>query len=156
MSMWNCIFPKYIQSRGVVITVRAPNKVDPGVDPLSGFEIGICCCLFYSSKQYKWQNNYWLARRLLCPSQTVCPIDCFWVSYQYTNHQPVGLAKTDIIFISLKTNLFTPWNSWQIAHLAINSIHSLHSIKTRSIYQLMCQNEFWHYCMKSGTLIFVI
>jgi hypothetical protein len=33
--------------------------------------------------------------------------------------------KVDLIIISLKINLFSPWYSWKIAELALNNNHSL-------------------------------
>ena len=33
--------------------------------------------------------------------------------------------KADLIIISLKINLFSPWYSWKIAELALNNNHSL-------------------------------
>ena len=33
--------------------------------------------------------------------------------------------KADLIIISLKINLFSPWYSWKIAELALNNCHSL-------------------------------
>ena len=35
------------------------------------------------------------------------------------------LYKADLIIISLKINLFSPWYSWKIAELALNNNHSL-------------------------------
>ena len=38
--------------------------------------------------------------------------------------------KADLIIISLKINLFSPWYSWKITELALNNNHSLFNIKT--------------------------
>ena len=41
--------------------------------------------------------------------------------------------KADLIIISLKINLFSPWYSWKIAELALNNNHSLtHSWRTKN------------------------
>jgi hypothetical protein len=39
--------------------------------------------------------------------------------------QRVGLEQVDLIIISLKINLLSPWYSWKIAELALNNNHSL-------------------------------
>jgi hypothetical protein len=40
--------------------------------------------------------------------------------------QPVLVYyKADLIIISLKINLFSPWYSWKLAELALNKNHSL-------------------------------
>jgi hypothetical protein len=38
--------------------------------------------------------------------------------------------KVDLIFISLKINLFSPWHSWKIAELALSNNHSLVELAT--------------------------
>jgi hypothetical protein len=43
-----------------------------------------------------------------------------------------SLYKLDLVIISLKINLFSPWYSWQIAELVINNNHAL----THSLTQL--------------------
>ena len=35
------------------------------------------------------------------------------------------LHKADLVVISLKINLFSPWYSWKIAELTLNNNHSL-------------------------------
>ena len=48
------------------------------------------------------------------------------VSYHYKNPtQCVGLEQSDLIIITLKINLFSPWHSLKIAELVLNSTHSL-------------------------------
>jgi hypothetical protein len=42
--------------------------------------------------------------------------------------------KADIINISLKINLFSPWYSWKSAELALNSNHPLTKLDTFCIY----------------------
>ena len=41
--------------------------------------------------------------------------------------------KVDLIIISLKINLFSPWYNWKIAELALNNNHSLTHNKERDI-----------------------
>jgi hypothetical protein len=42
----------------------------------------------------------------------------------------------DLIIISLKINLFSPWYSWNIAKLALNNNHSLASVHALYIYNV--------------------
>jgi hypothetical protein len=44
--------------------------------------------------------------------------------------------KVDLIIISLKINLFSPWYSWKIAELALNNNHSWKQRSTFVLYQL--------------------
>jgi len=48
-----------------------------------------------------------------------------WASTMQVQISVLVLNKTDLIIISLKINLFSPWYSWQIAELTLNNNHSL-------------------------------
>ena len=62
------------------------------------------------------------------PSGTAClSADCWfqWASTIKIQHRVLVLYKADLIIIALKINLFSPWYSWKITELALNSNHSL-------------------------------
>jgi hypothetical protein len=58
-----------------------------------------------------------------------CDLSTRGLLFQWTNtikNQPLVLVwyKADLIIISLKINLVSPWYSWKIAELALNNNHS--------------------------------
>jgi hypothetical protein len=66
----------------------------------------------------------------MCPSGATClPADLFqWTSTIKIQLSMLVLNKADLIIISLKINLFSPWYSWKIAELVFTTItHSLQS-----------------------------
>jgi hypothetical protein len=48
----------------------------------------------------------------------------------------------DIIIISSKCNLFSPWYGWKIAHLALNNNHSLIQNKSFPLMYTHTKNDF--------------
>ena len=79
----------------------------------------------------------WLRIRITCPSGATLSTRRLlfqWASTIKMQLSMLVLYKTDLIIISLKINLFSPWYSWQIAELAVNNNHSL----TLSCPRLYC------------------
>ena len=64
----------------------------------------------------------------MCLSGATClPTDCCFSELALWNPtQCVGLVQSDLINISLKINLFSPWYIWEIAELVLNNNHSLY------------------------------
>ena len=64
-----------------------------------------------------------MGRRIICSSGVtqLHPVYCF------SKFHPTVLLlfQGDIIIISLKCNVFSPWSSWNIPHLTLNNNHSL-------------------------------
>ena len=57
-------------------------------------------------------------------------ISICWLLFQWTSTIKIQLSvlvknKVDLIIISLKINLFSPWYSWKIAEFALSNNHSL-------------------------------
>jgi hypothetical protein len=63
----------------------------------------------------------------MCPSGVTClSMDFFqWDSTIKIQLGVLVKYKADLIIISLKINLFSPWYSWKIAELVLNNNHSL-------------------------------
>ena len=126
---------------GVMDSVLTSSAVDRGFEPRSGktkdYKIGICCfpskhaALRRKSKDRlarnqdnvsEWGDMY--IHRLL-PQ---------WASTIKIQLSMLVLYKVDLIIISLKINLSSPWYSWKIAELALNNNYSItHSILLKVI-----------------------
>jgi hypothetical protein len=64
----------------------------------------------------------------MCPSVATCQSadNCFSELSTIKIQLSVLVEyKADLIIISLKINLFSPWYSWKIAELVLNNNHSL-------------------------------
>jgi hypothetical protein len=114
-----------------IVSVLVSRGVDHGSEPWWGqtkdYESGIHCI---SAKHValKRKSKDWLAlnqdnvsewgdmsiRRLLFQWASTIKIQLSLLVY-----------KVDLIIISLKINLFSPWYSWKIAELALSNNHSL-------------------------------
>jgi hypothetical protein len=116
---------------GVTISVLFSSAVDRGFDPRTGqtkdYEIGICC---FSAKHatLRKKDKDWLARNQDKASKwgdmAIRGLLYQWAIKKNPTKR-VGPAQRGLIIISLKINLFSPWYSWTIAELALNSNHSL-------------------------------
>ena len=115
-----------------MVTVIASNSVDRGFEPRSDqtkdYKMCMCC---FSSKHtsLRRKSRYCLdgnqvnvsglgdlsIRRLVfhCASTTKIQL------------RVLVLYKADLIIISLKINLFSPWYTWKIAELPLSNNHSL-------------------------------
>ena len=54
--------------------------------------------------------------------------------------------KADLIIISLKNNLFSPWYSWKSAELVLNNNHSLNEISTFLVFYEYYLTNFLFVC----------
>jgi hypothetical protein len=123
------------QSRrgGVIVsafTSSVVDWVDRRFEPRSGqtkdYEIGFYC---FSAKNAAFRlraKTVRLGIRKTCQSGASClPADCYSMSLHYNNPtKSVGLLQSGHHHF-IKCNLFSPWYSWQIAHLALKNNHSL-------------------------------
>ena len=58
--------------------------------------------------------------------------------------------KADLIIISLKINVLSPWYSWQIAELALNNNHSLtHAFVYAKVYKIVHWALYVYLCKTS-------
>ena len=116
----------------VMVSVLASSAVDRGFEPRSGqtkdFKIGICS---FSAEHaaLRRKSKDWLARNQNKVSEWS---DMFtrgllflWASTLKIQLSVLVQNKANLIIISLKINLFSPWYSWKIAELALNNKHSL-------------------------------
>ena len=116
----------------VMVSVLTSSAVDRGFEPRSDqakdFKIGICS---FSAKHavLKRKSKDWLARNQNKVSEWS---DMFtrgllflWASTLKIQLSVLVQNKANLIIISLKINLFSPWYSWKIAELALNNNHSL-------------------------------
>ena len=117
---------------GVMVSVLASSAVDRGLDPRSGqtkdYKIGICC---FSAKHVSLgrTTKEWLARIRIKGSEwgdmSIRVLLFQWASTIKFRLSVLVYYKADLIFISLKMNLFTPRYCWKIAELALKNNHSL-------------------------------
>jgi len=126
---------------------------EPRSDQTKDYKIDIC---YFSAKHtaLRRKTKDWLAgnqnnvsewtdmstRRLLFQRPSSIKIILSVLAYN----------KADLIIISLKINLFSPWYSWKIAELALNTNHSLthsryqkFSIRSPSVF-CMIVAIYWH------------
>jgi hypothetical protein len=101
----------------------------------SNYKIGICC---FSAKHaaLRRKNKDWLARNqdnvFEWGDFSIHGLMFQWASAIKKQLGVLVKNKVDLIIISLKINLFSPWYSWKIAELALNNNHSL----TQNVYGL--------------------
>ena len=123
-----------------MVSMLASSAVDRGFEPRSGqtkdFSSGICC---FSAKHaaLRRENEDWLARNQNNVSEwsdmSTSGLLFQWASTIKLQLSVLILNKADLIIISLKINLFSPWYSWEIAELALNNNHSLNHSHLYSI-----------------------
>jgi hypothetical protein len=125
--------------RGVMVSMLASSRVDHGFEPRSGqikdYKTGICC---FSAKHtaLRSKTKDWLTRDQNNVSK-LGDICIRGLLFQWASTIKIQLSmlvknKSDLIIISLKTNLFSPWYGWKIAELALNNTHSL------TVFQYTC------------------
>ena len=124
---------------GVTISVLVSSAVDRGFDLRTGQTIHYwifytclspSCCFSAKHATLRKRNKDWLARNQDKASKwgdmAIRGLLYQWASTIKKNPtKRVGPAQRGLIIISLKINLFSPWYSWTIAELALNSNHSL-------------------------------
>jgi hypothetical protein len=120
-----------------MVSALASSAVDRGLEPRSGqtkdYEIGICCfsdkhaALRRKSKDglARYQNNM-----SECGDMPTRGLLFQWASIMKIQRSVLVQYKADLIIISLKINLLSPWYSWKIAELALNNNHSITLFKT--------------------------
>ena len=117
---------------GVMISVLALSAVGLGLEPWSAqtkdYQIGICC---FSAKHtaLRRKNKDWLAWNQDNVSKWGA-MSIRGLLFQWPSTIKIQLSvlvqyNADLIIISLKINLFSPWYSWKIAELALNNNHTL-------------------------------
>jgi hypothetical protein len=127
------LIPSYLNRiGGVMVSVLASSVVDRGFEPRSGqtkdYKIGICC---FSAKLavLRRKSKDWLARNKnnvsVWSDMSTRGLLFQWVSTIKIQLNVLVQYKMDLIIISLKINLFSPWYSWKISELALNNNHSL-------------------------------
>ena len=87
-----------------------------------------------STQHYKEKEKRWLVRNQDNVSEWG-DMSIRWLLFQWARTIKIQLSalvkyKADIIIISLKINLFSPWYSRKMAKLALNNTHSLNITKT--------------------------
>jgi hypothetical protein len=117
---------------GIMVSVLASSVADQGFEPRSGqakdYKIGICC---FSAKHaaLRSKSKDWLARNQNNVSKwsdmLIRGLLFQWASTIKIQLSVLVSYKVDLIIISLKINLFSPWYSWKLAELALNNNHSL-------------------------------
>ena len=115
-----------------MINVLASSAVDHWFEPWSwqikDYKIGICC---FSSKHaaLRRKSKDWLARNQNNVSEwgdmSIHRLLFQWASTIKIQLNVLVQYKADLIIISLKISLFSPWYSWKIAELALSNNHSL-------------------------------
>jgi len=115
---------KYLHYEKKVLTVR----FEPRSGRTKDYKIGICC---FSAKlaAIRRKSKDWLDWNQDNLSEwgdmSICGMLFQWARTIKTNLSVLVLYKADLIIISLKINLFSPWYSWKFASLALNNNHSL-------------------------------
>ena len=111
------------------------NKINKRV--IMGLLFYLDCFYFYLFKYGTQCQGDWLARNYDNVSEwsnmSICEL-----LFQSASTIKIKLIvsvgyKTDLIIISLKINLFSPWYSWKIAELALSNNHSLTQIWYKTI-----------------------
>ena len=132
-----------------MVSVLASPRLDLGFEPRSGqtknYRIGICC---FSAKHavLRRKSKDWLSRnQVYCVrvGRHVYQRTAVSVSYHYKNPTLSMLVqyKADLMIVSLKINLFSPWYSWKIAELVLNNNQPLNAF----IGIIFPQREIWQY-----------
>ena len=109
---------------GVMVSVLASRAVDRGLESRSGqtkdYEIGIC---WFSAKrtELRRKSKDWLARNQNNVSEwgnmSIRELLLQWASTIKIQLRVLVYYRVDLIIISLKINLFSPWYSWKIVNL---------------------------------------
>ena len=130
---------------GIMVSMLALSAVNCGFEPRSGqtkdYKIGIC---FFSAKHaaFRRKSKDGLARNQDNVSEwsdmSTRGLLFQWASTMKIQLGMLVLYKVDLIIISLKINLFSPWYSWKIVELTLNNNHSL----THSLYLIISYMYF--------------
>jgi hypothetical protein len=136
---------------GVMVSMLASREVDRGFEPRSGktkdYKIGIYCF----STVLRRKNEDWLALNQGNVSEwgemSIRELLFQWASTIKMQLSILVLYKADLIIISLKINLFSPWYSWKIVELLLKNNYSLNKmIYVNNISCLMVVFYLHHHC----------
>ena len=120
----NIWFSKLHPIGGIIVSVLVSRVADREFEPRSSqtknYRIGMCC---FSAKHaaLRRKNKDWLARNQDNPSylgvMSIRGLVFQWASTKKNKTKRIGLVQSGphLIVISLKINLFSPWNSWKNA-----------------------------------------
>ena len=90
---------------------------------------GGICCLSAKHAALTWKSKKagWLGIRIMCEWSDMSTRGLLfqWASTIKIQLSVLVYYKVDLIIISLKINLFSPWYSWKIGELTLNKNHSL-------------------------------
>ena len=128
---------------GVMDSVLVSSAVDRVFEPQLGqtkdYKIDICC---FSAEHaaIRRKSKDWLAQNQDNVSDW-CDISIHGLLFQWASTINIQLSmsvqnKANLI-ISLNINLFSPWNSSKIAHLALNNNHSITLYSMSNVGQTM-------------------
>ena len=127
-----------------MVSVLAASAVDRGFelrsDQTKDYIIGICC---FSAKHaaLRRKSKDWLARNQYNVSKwsNMSTSGLFQCASTINIQLSVLVSyKADLIIISLKINLFSPWYNWQITELALDITHSLNISRCTSLSKRNC------------------
>ena len=111
-----------------MVSVLASSVLGRGSGQIKDYPIGICC---FSAKHaaLRWKSKDRLARNQDNVSEWD-DMSIRWLLFQWASTITIQLSalfkyKADLIIISLKINLHSPWYSWKIDELVLNKNHSL-------------------------------
>ena len=131
---------------GVMVSALASKLVDHWLEPRKShtkdyYDIGIRC-FSANHPALRRKSKDWLARNQANVPQWD---DMFirGIFFQWGSNIKIQLSmlvwyRANIIIISLKIKLLSPWYSWKIAELAVNNNHSLNLILKLHIFYKSC------------------
>jgi hypothetical protein len=128
---------------GVMVSVLASSAVDSGFESRSSqtkdYKIGIC---WFSAKHaaLRRKSKDWLARNQNNVSEW-SDMSTRGLLFQWSSTIKIQLSvlvkyKADLIIISLKINLYSPWYSWKIVELAFKQQSLTHSLTLKKTPKL--------------------
>jgi hypothetical protein len=123
------------------VSVLVSNAVDHGFEPRGSqtkdYRIGICC---FSPKHaaLRRNNKDWWARNQDNVREwwdmSIRGLLFKWASTIKIKLSMLVKYNADLIIISLKINLFSPWYRWKIAELVLNNNHHYYSSSQKFVY----------------------
>ena len=113
---------------GVMVSVFSSSAVDRVFKSRSGetkyFKIGICC-FSANHAELRRKSKDWMTRNQNNVSEwsdmSTRGLLFQWASTIKIQFSVLVYNTADLIIISLKINLFSPWYSWKIAELTLNN-----------------------------------
>jgi hypothetical protein len=125
--IYRCHFTYYLIDGVIVSVVEGLECGISWVRQTKDYKIGICC---FSAKHttLRRKSKNWFVQNPNNVSKW-SDMSSRGLLFQWASTIKIQLSllvyyKADLINISLKINLFSPWYSWKIAELALNNNHS--------------------------------